>query len=179
MSTEIPLNGPVLLLMRHATRDMSDDGLSDTGLKQASTLPWLYNQLCASLGRQNIAGSLKIKSSPKSRTRATLRHLSAENASPIEIETRLDERISGEAVERFEKRVESFLEDALVWAEKQAGSETPETWVACSHLDWLEHASLVIPSDENDFERSEPWPPMTIRAYVFQNGIWNRAKVKS
>ncbi len=179
MSTEIPLNGPVLLLMRHATRDMSDDGLSETGLKQASLLPERYKNLCASLGRPAPSGSLKIKSSPKARTRATVRNLAAENSASVEIETRLDERISGEAVERFEKRVESFLEDALVWAEKQARSETPETWVACSHLDWLEHASLVIPSDENDFERSEPWPPMTIRAYVFQNGIWNRAKVKS
>lgn len=180
MATEIPLTGPLLILIRHATRDMSDDGLSATGLGQARTLPGIYADLLKGLGIDSTQPvPLKIKSSPKARTRATLQHLSKETSSTTEVEPRLDERISGEAVERFEKRVESFLEDAQVWAEKVQKSGTPETWVACSHLDWLEHASLVIPSDENDFERSEPWPPMAIRVYVFANGIWNRTKVKS
>lgn len=163
----------ILILLRHAARDMSDDGLSETGLKQADTLPGRILKAFSHLGLTSPDSvSLKIKSSPKARTRATLRTLSKELSISIEVDARLDERTPGERVDVFEKRVESFLEEAALRV------PTGETWVACSHLDWLEHASLVIPSDENDFERSEPWPPMTIRIYIFENGIWQRAKGK-
>ena len=164
----------IFILLRHASRDMSDDGLSETGLKQADTLPGRISKAFSDLGLSPPAAvSLKIKSSPKARTRATLRRLSQELSTSVEIDARLDERNPGEAIDIFEKRVESFLEDTAL------GALNGETWVACSHLDWLEQASLVITSDENDFERSEPWPPMTIRIYIFENGIWHRTKGKA
>ncbi len=153
-----------LILMRHATRDFNDDdALSTEGHRLAQTLAQVLRD------RGHIPTSLFT--SPKLRTRATLRPISEELGKKVVIDPRLDERDHRESVQDFENRVMSYC--------AEAATDRDETWVACSHLDWLEYAAQSLPSDENDFERSEPWPPMAIRIYVLNDGIWKREQGKS
>lgn len=149
----------IIILMRHAARAFDGDHLSLEGRTQASQL----RQKLASLG---IGAPARIQSSPKNRTQQTLRNLSNEVSVKIEVDARLDERESGESFVEFEDRVKSFLGDL-------DGSMFTVT-LACSHLDWLEAAALLLSSDDGDLERAEPWSPMAIRAYMFNDGIWKR-----
>lgn len=160
---------PTLILMRHAARDFTDDRLSPDGFTQAA-------RLTSVLRNMNLPSPTRLHCSPKKRTQATLQSLSREGGQKITIDPRLDEQKQGEPLPVFEDRVKDFNDACLTWAGETARDTTDHTWLACSHLDWLEAAVLYLASDENDFERSEPWPPMAIRAYVFHEGIWKRKK---
>lgn len=162
---------PTLVLMRHATRDFSDDGLSKDGERQSL-------QLREILADRGLANKMLIESSPKRRTRATLRPLAEATGQKILVNADLDERDSTETVLAFEKRVKDFCDKSVFWAQNLLVvdiAESVETLrIACSHLDWLEAAVQFLPSDETEVDRSEPWSPMAIRSYHFQDGIWRR-----
>lgn len=167
---------PTLVLMRHAARDFSDDGLSQEGERQCARLGDV-------LANRGIGGPILLESSPKRRTRATLRPLGEAKGLKVEINSALDERGSNESSLNFESRVKKFCHDLDHWAQKlqqnlsqNLGQSAPKTRIACSHLDWLEMATQFLSSDDNDFERSEPWPAMSLRIYRFQEGIWRRMK---
>ena len=151
----------ILILMRHATRAFEGDQLSPEGRLQATAL-------LKTLEKMKMPAPTALKSSPKRRTQATLRPLSQELKLAVAIDPRLDERMSGESTEKFESRVEAFLAECDQSLEKII--------LACSHLDWLETAVLLLTSDEGDLERAEPWSPMAIRAYILDDGIWKRVK---
>lgn len=159
--------------MRHAAREFTDDRLSSSGLAQAARLPSVLTDALRDL-KQSVPSALHC--SPKKRTQATLLPLSTEHGSKIVIDDRLDEQKQGESIEVFEDRVKEFSDECLQWAEKPVAERESHVRLACSHLDWLETTVLFLPSDENDFERSEPWLPMAIRVYVFDDGIWKRKK---
>ena len=158
-----------LILMRHATRNFNDDdSLSSEGHRLATTLAQVLKN------RGHVP--TRLYCSPKQRTRQTLKPVSDTIVVKVEIDPRLDERDNQESVQEFENRIRQFLNAAR---EKAASDEKSpklprETWLACSHLDWLEAAVLDLASDENDFERAEPWAPMAIRIYNFEDGIWKR-----
>lgn len=165
---------PILVLMRHATRDFLIDALSDEGERQASTLGHLLRQ-------RGWPNPSHIQSSPKTRTRQTVRRLETEVQIKSIINSDLDERRADETQAAFETRVDTYCETVRDWAlnfASRSGDQTARTaaplWLACTHLDWLEAAVWRLPSDENDFERSEPWPPMTLRAFVWREGLWRR-----
>ncbi len=158
--------GPVLIFMRHGVRSFESDSLSVEGMHQAASLS-------GTLLTKKVPLPDRLESSPKKRTQATLAGLASELGLRVQIDRRLDERSGGESEADFEVRVKEFLTDCDVW-----GAKAPTTSVrlVCSHLDWLESAILFVTSDENDFERSEPWPPLAIRAYNYDGGIWKRRK---
>ncbi len=156
-----------LILMRHATRDFNDDdSLSLEGHRLATTL--------ASVLSENSVAPTVLYSSPKKRTRATLQPLAEKLGASVVIDSRLDERDHRESVQDFESRVVAYCNEATLNAKTDPGA----VWVACSHLDWLEEIALRLPSDETDFERSEPWPPMAMRIYIFKDEIWTRKEKK-
>lgn len=161
---------PVLILMRHAARDFSADGLSAEGLRQA-------DQLKCHLEALKLPLPFKIESSPKLRTQATLRFLAHYSQKNTAVDPRLDERNAGETADDLIARVEAYLAECAAWAVNSKSNAHENVRLACSHLDWLEEAVLRLDSDENDFERSEPWPPLAIRGYVFSEGIWQRMRV--
>ncbi len=162
----------ILVLMRHAARDFSDDGLSEEGLRQASTLG-------GTLHARGFPEPAIIESSPKRRTRATLKSYAEATGQSIAINRELDERARDESVQDFETRVKNFCQKITKWAEgvndsNERSEAAPRARVVCSHLDWLEAIALFLPSDDNDLERCEPWTPMAIRVYRFQDGVWRR-----
>lgn len=158
--------GPVLIFMRHGARSFEGDSLSVEGKHQAALLS-------KTLLAKKVPLPFQLESSPKMRTQATLAPLATELGLRVQIDRRLDERSGGESEADFEVRVKEFLIDCDEWAKHQPKISAR---LLCSHLDWLEAAVLFITSDENDFERSEPWPPLAIRAYNYEGGIWKRRK---
>jgi phosphohistidine phosphatase SixA len=168
----IPL-APVLIIMRHGARSFEGDQLSVEGRKQASGLK-------ETLKTMQIPMPTEISVSPKNRTRATVATLATELALPVSIVGALDERTGAETQSMFEDRVKQYLESCNSWATSSLGKQpsTRAVRLLCSHLDWLEAAALFIASSENDFDRSEPWPPLKIRAYIFKDEIWERMKVE-
>jgi broad specificity phosphatase PhoE len=175
-----PILEPTFVLMRHAARDFSEDGLSVEGERQSLRLQEI-------LTARETVGPMLLESSPKRRTRATLRPLSEATRQKIHIRNELDERIPNESSTTFEERVRNFCHELDLWAQtlsesrvahraKSASPHEPTVRIACSHLDWLEAASLFLSSDDSEIEKSEPWPSMSLRIYRFRDGIWRKQK---
>jgi len=100
---------------------------------------------------------------------------------PLQVLSDLDERAGDETQSAMEKRVKLQLNkwtteatDFHKLSSKDPSSDQLSVTVACSHLDWLEAAALFIDSDELEFQRAEPWAPLSMKIYGFQNGIWRR-----
>jgi len=173
----------VLILMRHAARAGGMDGLSPEGHKQAEGLPELLELKILKHFRRQPA-TFQLCSSPKLRTQQTLRFLrdSLQVALPtqaqatIKLLSDLDERTGDETQSAIEKRVKFQLNKWTTEASDSLKLSPNELFItlACSHLDWLEAAALFIDSDELDLQRAEPWAPLSMKIYGFQNGIWRR-----
>lgn len=179
----------ILILMRHAKRAGGLDSLAPDGHKQAADLPEAIRSTLRKVGKHEGLSELaqldsssairwRTLASPKLRTQQTLRFLSETSGVTSEIFEELDERRADESISSFESRVRSLLE---MWHEEMLKAQAHqnslrEIRVACSHLDWLESASIFLSSDESDLERSAPWLPMETRIYLLQNGIWNRVR---
>jgi broad specificity phosphatase PhoE len=152
--------------MRHAARDYDtgQDHLSADGHKQAASLE--AELTSRGLLTKELAATARLVSSPKVRTQSTLRFLAESLDTRVEVSPLLDERLSGESRNDFESRVKTCLEK---W------TETPAPFLlACSHLDWLELASLYLTSDEGDLTRSQSWTPCEVRGYKLTEGLWTR-----
>lgn len=179
-----------LILMRHAARAGGMDGLSPEGHKQAEGLPKLLELKILKHFRRP-ASRFQLCSSPKLRTQQTLRFLLDSLQEPLTVLADLDERTGDETQSAMEKRVKYQLNK---WTSEATDSDqhsskdlSPNSASAnglpvnglsvtlgCSHLDWLEAAALFIDSDELDLQRAEPWAPLSMKIYGFQNGIWRR-----
>lgn len=183
-----PTISKVLILMRHAARAGGMDGLSPEGHKQAEGLPKLLELKILKHFRRP-ATEFQLASSPKLRTQQTLRFLrdglqvalSSQAHVSINVLSDLDERTGDETQSAMEKRVKLQLNkwtteatDFCKLSSKDPSSEQLSVTIACSHLDWLEAAGLFIDSDELEFHRAEPWAPLSMKVYGFQNGIWRR-----
>jgi phosphohistidine phosphatase SixA len=170
-----PTIGKVLILMRHAARAGGMDGLSPEGHKQAEGLPKLLELKILKHFRRP-ATEFHLASSPKLRTQQTLRFLRDGLQAPLTVVSDLDERTGDETQSAMEKRVKFQLNKWTTEASDSLKLSPNELFItlACSHLDWLEAAALFIDSDELDLQRAEPWAPLSMKIYGFQNGIWRR-----
>lgn len=156
-----------LIMLRHAARsphDVGDSGLNAYGRAQAFQLPQSLNP------QGPLPPPSLMISSPKKRTRETLLPLAARLGLTLSIDKGLDERRQNETAREFQERVHSVLEGLT-----RNLSVTPalrETCILmCSHLDWLEAAIAVLPSDLADAEHLN-WSNCEFRIFKWQGGIW-------
>ncbi|MDZ4082290.1 MAG: histidine phosphatase family protein [Bdellovibrionales bacterium] len=175
-----PTIDQVLILMRHAARAGSQDGLSPEGHKQAEGLPKLLELKILKHFRRP-ASAFQLCSSPKLRTQQTLRFVRDSLQTPVQVLSDLDERTGDETQSAMEKRVKFQLNkwtadasDEEKLSPKDFSPKKLSVTLGCSHLDWLEAAGLFIDSDELELQRAEPWAPLSMKIYGFQNGIWRR-----
>jgi phosphohistidine phosphatase SixA len=179
-----------VILMRHGSRDTyspGDSPLNTTGLAQAEVL--------AKLVRSGLFPTpSRLIVSPKKRAKQTLSPLAAFLGFDPTVDPRLDERNSDEALQDFESRVRSFLDDvarapnsrhpeppvaklaATAPATLAPAMASASLTIACSHLDWLESAMVLAPSDMSESELTEPWSPGAYRIFEIVDGVWKHTK---
>lgn len=166
-SRALSKGSPILILMRHATRDHSgSDRLSAEGREMAM-------KLTKSVQEKRIPKPHRLIASPRKRTQETLRPLADDLLIPIEIESRCDERQPDETEASFTERVRNFIQSTQLCVNSR---QEPETWLIVSHLDWLEVAVLFLESDETEMEREEPWTPGAKRIYLKTDEIWRHRR---
>lgn len=156
-----------LVLLRHATRSAFDmesgpageSPLNAVGLAQAEDL---LNHLSP---KGPLPQPTRLFVSPKLRARQTLTPLARESAVKLEIETRLDERNSGESVRDFNDRIKDLFEDLNNTADESA------VIYLCSHMDWLEAVTTLWPSNMSEREASMPWSPLEYQVFRLREGV--------
>lgn len=158
-----------LTLIRHGARAPIGDQLSAQGEAQAAALVDRIRAMPWPAPTQLIA-------SPKNRTKATLRNLSEALVVPISVDASVDEQTELESNEGFDRRVQIRIGG---WHEIAVNGPSPGNaatthWLVCSHMDWLENAAIFLDSDESDFDRTNPWPPLSLRSYAMVDGLWRR-----
>lgn len=123
--------------MRHAEKahvlSISSPPLSPVGEKQAEKLLQLVQQ-------EKLPFPQRICCSPQVRSRQTLQNLA--KTLPLEMTelSDLDERRNSENYDQFRTRVKKLLEKI---------ASTEKTTYLCTHLDWIEEALTLIPSDSD------------------------------
>ena len=155
-----------MILLRHATRSavgVSDNSLNSMGEAQAQ-------KLVKHLVPQGpLLVPTKLLASPKIRARETLDPLARAIHVPLKIDDRLDERNNGESREQFEERIVSLLEELT----EESARDPKSCALLCTHLDWLEHAMVLMPSDMTDLETSAGWVTAEYRAFEINEGVWS------
>lgn len=116
-----------LILVRHAHRETSfiepDNGLSEKGKLQVESLKVYFEKEWA----EGLDG-FQFLSSPKQRCIETLKPLAATFNNSLRIEPLLDEHEPQETYADFLQRTEAFLKAFLA---------DSNSWVCCSHGDWI------------------------------------------
>lgn len=161
-----------VILLRHAARSahgLGDTSLNAIGQRQAQELTGLL----APQGPLPIPTDLIT--SPKKRARETLQPLSAAVSLDLKIDARLDERHQNETGAEFKTRVAQALSE--LGAQAKADVLKPGTREAtiylCSHLDWLEIAMLLAPSDSRLDEDAANWSNAEYRIFrIAKDGLW-------
>lgn len=115
-----------LILIRHAHRDTSwpptDNGLSDKGHEQLKHLRSYFKK------RWEKGELFDFWSSPKKRCIETLEAVASVFGEKVQVEPLLDEQGGGESQKDLQFRVRAFLEKF---------SKEKNTWVCCTHGDWV------------------------------------------
>lgn len=146
---------------------MADDGgLSRSGFDQAEKLV-----------REIEPGGLLpqptiLLASPKKRARQTLHPVAAALGLAVVVKSVLDERRTGETGDAFRERIKAWSEmmvkelaaDDVVWA--------------CTHMDWLEEAMLLLPSDLSELEIASGFSPAECQIFSIEDGFW-RAEART
>lgn len=149
-----------ILIFRHAEREnsgASNPPLSSRGLKQAEKLAEL-------IATDKLPKPTKLWASPRLRSQQTLAPAQNNFAVEMQIQKDLDERQSSETVEQFQKRIKKFIQTC----ESQSG-----VIYICSHLDWLEEACYLIPSETDLMqEKYQAWSPCSYMDFEVQDGLW-------
>ena len=159
-----------IVLLRHATRSAvlefgaSESSLNAVGLAQAEDLADLVKK------GAKIPPPTQLISSPKLRARQTLTPLSKSTGLKIEILDDLDERRDHESANAFDQRIRSIPEKFS----KFLGPEG--TLYLCTHLDVLEAAALLWPTNFSDRESTQSWSTLEYQVFKFQNGILESAQ---
>lgn len=163
------------VFFRHATRSvqgLGDAQLNAAGLRQAE-------ELASGLSPQGpLPHPTHLMCSPKKRARQTLAPLSARTQLPLIIDERLDERRQNESTREFEDRVRSLTEEILspetktFLEEKNTTKGCDPCVFLCSHLDWLETAMALVPSDMSDAEIAAPWTTAEFRVFRIEGDLW-------
>lgn len=157
-----------LVLLRHATRSpvpetgqgsgANEYPLNSVGLTQAEDLVGAVEQL------GKLPPPTLIFSSPKLRARQTMTPLSKAFEVEIKIFDDLDERLDSESLSSFEKRVRGAY-DIL---KSHAANETV---YFCTHLDVLETASALWPTDFSEREMAQSWSTLEYQVFNYDNGL--------
>jgi len=158
-----------VVILRHAARSAHESGdcsLSAFGHLQAEAL-------ARSLAPQgDLPPPTRLICSPKKRTRQTLTPLA--HAAQLEIVTdgRLDERHNHESGREFETRINSLLEElSRPRMALKAGEREPCVYL-CTHLDWLNSASALIPSDASPDQLDRHWGNCEYLVFRLNDGLW-------
>jgi phosphohistidine phosphatase SixA len=149
-----------LLMFRHAERENSGSSnppLSARGLRQAQ-------KLVEDIDLSMLPRPTKLMSSPKLRAQQTFQQIENHFGIPLQVHPDLDERQSSEPPELFARRVQRFLNSL----NGQAG-----VIYFVSHLDWIEEALVLIPSDTDLLQdRFQTWLPAQSLEFEMQDGLW-------
>jgi broad specificity phosphatase PhoE len=155
-----------VVLLRHGTRasqDFGDSPLSPVGHKQAEDLAERVQSL-SDLPRPTL-----LLCSPKRRARETLQPLSDSAQLGMElaltIDARIDERHQAETGREFESRLKEVLDEV--------SNKSEDCIYICSHLDWLELAMVLIPSNMSELEKALSWSTAEYRIFKVEHGLWN------
>jgi broad specificity phosphatase PhoE len=153
-----------LVLLRHATRSSvlefgsTESSLNVTGLAQASDLIQHVQP------QGELPSPSTLFSSPKLRARQTLEPLSQALPLKIHILSDLDERRENESLSKFERRVRDVIDFTLTLPD-------PETVYLCTHLDVLEAAALLWPTNFTERESATPWSTLEYQVFKRVDGI--------
>ncbi|PIS09834.1 MAG: hypothetical protein COT73_12565 [Bdellovibrio sp. CG10_big_fil_rev_8_21_14_0_10_47_8] len=156
-----------LILFRHAEREntgATNPPLSLRGLGQTQKI---LDQIHA----HDLPTPTKLMASPKLRAQQTLQKV--KQACQLEILTQpeLDERLSAESKEQFDRRVQLFLQ----FLEKQSG-----VIFMVTHLDWIEEALIHIPCDTDlSGESFQFWSPGQSVEFEVHDRRWSFNKLRS
>lgn len=161
-----------LVLLRHATRSAfemesgpaGESPLNAVGLAQAEDL----------LNHVSPKGPLptptRLFVSPKLRARQTLTPLARESGLRLEIESRLDERNSGESVRDLNTRIKSLFED-IATPNSKMKLEDSDVVFLCSHMDWLEAVTSLWPTNMSEREASSSWSPLEYQVFRLDKDV--------
>ncbi len=153
-----------LVLLRHATRSnvlefgSGESALNPVGFAQAEDL------VQAVKPHGQLPSPTLLYASPKLRARQTLTPLSKALHIDLKILEDLDERRETESLSAFESRVRMIFETVK-------NQDDIETVYLCSHLDVLEAASALWPTDLSDREMAQTWQTVEYQLFKIQNGI--------
>ena len=155
-----------IVLLRHATRSAvlefvqntpgAESSLNAVGFAQAEDLADLVK-----LGGK-LPAPTRLLASPKLRARQTFEPLSKSTGLAIEILDDLDERRDSESLKRFEDRVRSIPTQIV------GGGVV----YMCTHLDVLEAAALLWPTDFSERESAHPWSTLEYQVFKLKNGFF-------
>jgi broad specificity phosphatase PhoE len=155
-----------LVMLRHGARsphDFGDSSLNADGRAQAEALK------SAIAPQGPLPQPTVLVASPKRRAKETLTPLANALQIGLTIDQRLDERHQNENMKEFEKRVLTLLDGLTNQLAKSSGAR--ETCVfLCSHLDWLELALALLPTDLRSTDVN--WTNCEYRVFRWQDGIW-------
>lgn len=156
-----------LLLFRHAERENIGQGnprLTARGQKQASLLANLINQ-------GKLPKATRMMVSPRIRTHMTFEPAARELSLNLQERIELDERQSSEQASQFHSRVENFL---------NACAREPGVTYLCTHLDWIEEALILIPSDSDLLKpQYQTWAPGQHMVFEIIDGLWKLEEFRS
>ncbi len=158
-----------LVLLRHATRSGlapsigTEFPLNSVGLAQAEDFATEVESLKA-LPRPTC-----LVSSPKLRARQTLLPLARASSLEIKIMAELDERHDNETFNSFEQRIRGVID---LIQKRFAKSKAPtDTIYVCSHLDVLEAAARLWPTDFSERESQATWSTLEYQIFDWRDDI--------
>ena len=158
-----------LVLLRHATRSGFSLGSGDelplnlVGLAQAEDLVTAVNT------EHRLPPPTCLVSSPKLRARQTLLPLARACALELQIMNELDERRDSETQKAFGQRIRSVID--LIRSSVKKPRALDETIYVCTHLDVLEAASLLWPTDFSDREAQASWSTLEYQIFEWNDDI--------
>jgi phosphohistidine phosphatase SixA len=153
-----------VVLLRHAARPAHDPGdcsLTTYGLAQAEALAR------AIVPQGDLPMPTRLLASPKKRAQQTLVPLSQFTQVGLETDPRLDERRQNETQKEFDQRITVLIKD---FSQPQP---RPDSCVyLCSHFDWLQTASLLLPSDASPVDLERNWANCEYLVFRIANSLW-------
>lgn len=156
-----------IVLMRHATRSATfefgqgESSLNAQGFAQAEELARQAQEQALKFNRPT-----QLLCSPKLRARQTLKPLAETLGLKIQIREELDERRDTESLASFENRVREIA--------THLKSETGVV-VVCTHLDVLEAAAALWPTDLSEREAARPWSTLEYQVFQVNDSLFEAA----
>lgn len=159
-----------VFIFRHGEKESSFDGdpnLTLRGRAQATKLAEWVQQ-----GR--LPSPTLLLSSPKKRAQQTFEPLAKNSGLKLNLDTSLTEKTHQETPEQFRDRVQKTVQNL----NDQAGLQKGQCVYIVSHMDWLEEALSLIPSDIDFNLRPLFWAPCQYTHFVIRDHLWSFIKTQ-